>query len=60
MSTIGVSPATSSWQPIFNNNGDSTSPTETTEMTTDEMIYLSVCIVALISFIATFVLKRKS
>ena len=59
MSTIDVAPKASSWsQPRIFNNAPSTS--ETTEMSTEELTYLSICAIAVLFLVGTFILKRKS
>lgn len=59
MSTINVAPPTSSWsQPIFTQTSPSVS--ETTELSTEEWTYLSICAIAILFLIGTFVLKRKT
>jgi len=58
MSTIGVAPPAPSWTPPIFNTAPSTS--ETTEMSTEELTYLSICAIALLFLVGTFILKRKS
>ena len=58
MSTIGVAPPAPSWSPPIFKTAHSTS--ETTEMSTEELTYLSICAIALLFLVGTFILKRKS
>ena len=58
MSTIGVAPPAPSWSPPTFLNTPSTS--ENTQMSTEELTYLSICGISILFLVATFILKRKS
>ena len=61
MSTIHVAPAASSWTPpIFNTKGGEPTPSVTAEISTEELTYLGICVIAILSLIGTFLSKRKS
>jgi len=59
MSTIGIAPTAPSWsQPRIFTTAPATS--ENTQMSTEEFTYLSICAIALLFLVGTFILKRKS